>query len=163
MPRTTKRTPKRDWKAAFLAELAATGNVYRSARKAKKPRSEVYKAKAADEGFAAAWAEALVVAVEAMEGEAHRRAFAGTLRPVYQGGKRVGAVREYSDTLTIFLLKAHSAKYRGLDRVVVAGDPAAPVKHDHAVSVTGRIEHLAAAFAGAADRAGEGGVPGDGP
>jgi hypothetical protein len=28
----------------------------------------------------------------------------GTLKPVYQGGKKVGAVREYSDTLLMFLL-----------------------------------------------------------
>lgn len=163
MPRTSTRTAEKDWRPVFLNELAATGNVFRSAKKARKPRSEVYKARDADPGFAAAWGEALAVAVEVMEAEAHRRAFSGTLKPVFQGGKRVGAVREYSDTLAIFLLKAHSPKYRGLDRVVVAGDPAAPVKHDHAVTVAGRIEHLAAAFAGAADREEAGAVPGDGP
>ena len=36
---------------------------------------------------------------------ARRRAAEGTLKPVYQGGKLVGEIREFSDTLLIFLLK----------------------------------------------------------
>lgn len=57
--------------------------------------------------------EALDDAVDDMELEAKRRAFKGTLKPVYQGGEKVGEIREYSDTLAIFLLKAHRPeKYR---------------------------------------------------
>ena len=51
-----------------------------------------------------------------LEDEAVRRAKDGVERPVYQGGKLVGHVQEYSDTLLIFLLKgARPEKYR--DRV----------------------------------------------
>jgi hypothetical protein len=42
---------------------------------------------------------------DALEDEANRRAREGVERPVYQGGKFVGAIREFSDTLLIFLLK----------------------------------------------------------
>lgn len=41
-----------------------------------------------------------------MEDEAFRRAVNGTEKPVYQGKELVGHVREYSDTLMIFMLKA---------------------------------------------------------
>ncbi len=43
----------------------------------------------------------------------HRRAFEGVEEPVFHQGKQCGTIRRYSDTLTIFLLKAHRpAKYR---------------------------------------------------
>jgi len=42
----------------------------------------------------------------AMEREAYRRAVEGNDKPVYQGGKKVGTVKEYSDGLLTFLLKA---------------------------------------------------------
>lgn len=41
-----------------------------------------------------------------LEGEVYRRAAVGVDKPVYQGGKHVGTVREYSDLLLIFLTKA---------------------------------------------------------
>ncbi|HXH86543.1 MAG TPA: hypothetical protein VNI35_06925 [Nitrospira sp.] len=63
--------------------------------------------------FAAAREEALSIAIDLMEGEARRRALEGTLEPVYYGGKPVGAIRRYSDTLLMFLLKAaRPEKYR---------------------------------------------------
>ena len=48
-----------------------------------------------------------------LEPEAIRRAVEGVEKPVYQGGELVGYVREYSDTLLIFLLKGGKPhKYR---------------------------------------------------
>jgi hypothetical protein len=44
-----------------------------------------------------------------MEDEAKRRAFQGVKEAVYQGGKRVGTVQKFSDTLLIFMLK-HNKK-----------------------------------------------------
>jgi hypothetical protein len=117
--RTRTRTPKKapqDWAPAFLEELARCGNV--SATAVKVGRRTVYDRRSTDPVFAAAMKEALDVAVEFMEAEARRRAVDGTLRPVYQGGELVGHVREYSDVLLIFLLKAHRPeKYR--DRAAV--------------------------------------------
>lgn len=161
MGRTANSTPEKDWKPIFLQELARTGNVSTAAKKAKIGRRTAYGARLSDEVFAEAWKECLDIAVELLEEEARRRAAEGCDRPVYQGGKLVGKVREYSDVLLIFLLKAHRPdKYRENSRVVVAGDASAPVKHDH--TITGRIDKLASAFEGAADRAGEGAVSGDG-
>lgn len=48
-----------------------------------------------------------------LEREAMRRAHEGVRKPVYQGGKRVGFIQEYCDTLLIFLLKGlRPEKYR---------------------------------------------------
>ncbi len=41
-----------------------------------------------------------------------RRAVDGVDEPVYQGGKKVGSITRYSDTLLIFLLKANRDKFR---------------------------------------------------
>ena len=49
---------------------------------------------------------------DVLEDEAVRRAKEGVEEPVYQGGKLVGHVQKYSDTLLIFLLKgAKPQKY----------------------------------------------------
>lgn len=160
MTQTRKRTPEKDWRPAFLKELARTGNVLKSCVKAKIARSRAYSAKGEQPDFAAAWDEAVEISVEVLEAEAHRRAVDGTLRPVFQGKSLVGKVREYSDTLLIFLLKARRpGVYRDNSRVIVAGDPSAPLKHEH--TLTSRIDELTDAFAGVADRASEGGAPGN--
>lgn len=104
---TPDLTPKKAWIPRFLPALAEYGNVSKAAKKAKVSRAVVYAERDVNEHFRAAWDAALKIGIEAIEDEAKRRAFEGTLKPVFQGGKRVGSIREYSDTLTIFLLKAH--------------------------------------------------------
>jgi hypothetical protein len=76
-------------------------------------RSTAYQWRSDDADFAAGWDEALDEAADRMEREAFRRAVEGTNEPVYHQGQEVGAVRKYSDTLLIFLLKAaRPEKYR---------------------------------------------------
>ncbi len=59
------------------------------------------------------WAEALREACDILEGEAWRRAVQGVERPIHYQGAQVDTIREYSDTLLIFLLKgARPEKYR---------------------------------------------------
>jgi hypothetical protein len=66
-----------------------------------------------DEAFRAQWDKARDLGADALEDELMRRAKNGTLKPIYQGGHLVGRVREYSNTLGIFLLKgAKPEKYR---------------------------------------------------
>jgi hypothetical protein len=98
------RTAKK--REAFLAALEKTANVSRACQTARIPRRSVYDWREADEEFAKAWEEALERGTDALEDEAIRRAHQGVLKPVYQGGKKVGTIREYSDTLLIFMLKA---------------------------------------------------------
>ena len=58
-------------------------------------------------------AEAREEACDALEAEARRRAVEGVRKPVYYRGEIVGTVKEYSDTLLIFLMKgAMPEKYR---------------------------------------------------
>lgn len=130
--RRTVRTPSKkgkDWASSFLAALAATGNVSGSARSAGVGRRTAYDRRAADESFAAAWGEAMETACDALEAEARRRAHDGVRKPVYQGGKKVGEIREYSDTLLIFLLKGRRREVFG-DRV----------KNEVEMDVAARIE-----------------------
>lgn len=61
-----------------------------------------------------------------LEDEAQRRARDGTQKPIYQGGKKVGIVNEYSDTLLIFLLKARRRGKFG-DKVQHGGDAENPM------------------------------------
>ena len=160
-PPTPRPTPKKGWQQRFISTLVACGNVSRAAVRAKVHRSTAYEEREKSAEFAAAWDDALAAALDLMEGEARRRAFEGTLRPVFYEGAKCGSVREYSDTLMIFLLKAHRPHlYRENTRVVHAGDPASPIKHDHdhAVSVTAEDVALARAVLGGAG----GGVHPDG-
>lgn len=111
MPEMTELTAKK--REAFILALAVTGNVSAACKKAKVSRQTVYLYKREDPAFAAAWDEAEAIYVELLEAEADRRAAKGTLKPVFYKGAKVGTVREYSDTLLMFRLKAlRPDKYR---------------------------------------------------
>lgn len=101
-------TPElRNWKPVFLAALAECPNVTGAARAAGIERQTAYLARQTDQEFAKAWQDALEASTDDLIGEIHRRAVKGVTKPVYQGGVKVGDVQEYSDTLAIFLAKAH--------------------------------------------------------
>jgi hypothetical protein len=115
---TTGTTTKKGWKTDFLAGLEEYGNVSRAADAAGIWRSTAYDEREKSPRFAADWDRALDLGTSALEDEARRRAFEGVEKPIYQGGSLVGQVQEYSDTLLIFLLKAHRPKYRDTSRNV---------------------------------------------
>jgi len=112
-----KRKPRVEFtpevKALFLETLMESGNVSASAKVADVDRHACYYHRADDPLFAAAWDEAMDISVDSLESEARRRGVQGVEKPVYQGGKEVGVIREFSDTLLIFLLKgARPDKYK---------------------------------------------------
>lgn len=109
-------TPKKAWKPRFLEHLRGCANVSRSAREAGVSRKTVYKERDNSETFREAWDDAIEEGLDYLEEEARRRAFEGTLKPVFYKGDEVGYVREFSDTLTIFLLKGRRPEIYG-DRV----------------------------------------------
>ncbi len=75
-----------------------------------------------DPEFAAAWDEACDQGADYLEDEARRRAVDGTDKPVYHQGQMVGTIREYSDTLLIFLLKGRRPeRFRDNFKVEVSG------------------------------------------
>lgn len=97
---------------AFLAAMAQVGNITRAAQMVGINRASHY-VWMDDPEYAQAFEAACDQAVEVMESEAWRRAMQGVEKPVYQGGKLVGSVQEYSDTLLIFQLKGlRPDKYR---------------------------------------------------
>lgn len=94
-------TPKKrkvstnEWHAAYLTALRNSGNVRASCLAAGITRETAYTHRAADATFAAEWESAMEDAIEGLEAAARQRALAS------------------SDTLLIFLLKAHRPdKYR---------------------------------------------------
>lgn len=110
-------TPKKEakpafekWQVVFLKSLRAKGNISAACRKAKIDRKWAYEKRKADPFFKEAWNDALEEATEALELEARRRAEDGVLQYSYHNGKKIGSMRVYSDTLLIFLLKAHNPK-----------------------------------------------------
>lgn len=122
---------------AFLDELAAGNATKHACEAADIGRTTVYELRAADSDFAARWKAAEDEGVEVLEQEARRRAVDGVERPVTIAGERE-LVREYSDTLLIFLLKA---KRPGIYRE--------HFKHEHSGPDGGPIE---LAVAGARDK-----------
>jgi hypothetical protein len=111
------------------------GIVTATCRKTKIGRSTVYDWLAEDPEFAKLKDEAEKEAIELLEGEARRRAHKGTLRPVFYRGEKCGAIREYSDSLMMFILKAKKPEYR--DRVTneITGPDGKPVSNEVNITV----------------------------
>jgi hypothetical protein len=133
LPRTP-RTPKKrardpkDWAPAFLAEFERQHIVTGAAKAAGVGRSTVYERRKADREFATAWADIEERSTELLEREAYRRAAVGTDKPVFQGGEQVGTIKEFSDVLLIFLLKARRpATYREQHKIEHSGPDGGPI------------------------------------
>jgi hypothetical protein len=122
----TMYTPGRLQK--FLEALSVYGNATRAAAENGLAMSHLKRLREKKGEFAAQWTEALERAADGLEDEARRRAVEGVEEPVYHQGVQVGAVRKYSDTLLIFLLKGcRPDVYRERYQVNHAGK----VAHDH--------------------------------
>lgn len=106
-----KVTPER--LSAFCHVLSETCNVGRACKAIEISRQTAYRWRSEMPEFAEAWDQAMKIGVTALEDEAHRRAFEGFDKPIVHQGVIMDTVKEYSDTLAIFLLKAHNPdKYR---------------------------------------------------
>lgn len=142
-----KLTPEK--LTAFCAALAETCNVGRACAAVGISRQTAYNWREADPDFALAWERAMKAGLLALEDEAHRRAFEGTDEPVFYKGYECGSVRKYSDTLAIFLLKAHAPdKYREKTSMELTGANGGPVQ----ISDTERAAKIAAILAAAKAR-----------
>lgn len=116
---TIKRRARRPWKERFLSALRLTGNVRAASAAAGVTRSTAYGQRETDQAFRQAFDDAREEAADRLEQEAFRRAHDGTRRPIGVNGK-THFIREYSDTLLIFLLKAaRPQRYRDNHRVEV--------------------------------------------
>lgn len=121
-----KLTPEK--LTAFCAALAETGVVAKACKAVGISRVTAYEWRDEIPEFAEAWGKALKIGITALEDEAHRRAFDGVQEPIFHQGTQVGAVNKYSDTLAIFLLKAHAPeKYRERAGIELTGRNGGPV------------------------------------
>lgn len=119
MSNLTNHTVKkrRDWQSVFLDSLANTLSVTKACAACRISRPYAYQHRSTHPNFAKAWDDAIDQAVDLAEAEMYRRAVEGIAKPVTVAGKRE-VIREYSDVLLIFALKAHRPeKYR--DRIQV--------------------------------------------
>ncbi len=111
----------------FLEAFARLGNISGAARETHILRKSHYDWMQ-DATYAARFREAEKVAGDALVQEARRRALQGVDRPVFQGGRHVGSVTEYSDTLLMFLMKgAMPNVYR--ERYIAPDPDAAALDH----------------------------------
>lgn len=92
--------------APFLGLIAQGYTISHAAKVAGFSRYAVYRLKADNAAFADALAEAEEAGTQFLEEEARRRAVEGVERPLVSNGQVIATVRDYSDTLLIFLLKA---------------------------------------------------------
>src|SRR5262245_21715267 len=99
-------TGTEDWTPTFLGALEEGLHVRDAAQLANVHFSVVYRRRKGDEAFRNAWAESEELGTQFFEAEAGRRAYHGTLKPVYYKGEVCGDIREYSDQLLMFLLRA---------------------------------------------------------
>lgn len=107
---------------AFCAALSETCNVGKACKAVDISRQTAYRWREEMPAFAEAWDKAMRIGVTALEDEAHRRAFDGIDKPIVHQGVVMDTVKEYSDTLAIFLLKSHNPeKYRDNSKVELAG------------------------------------------
>lgn len=123
-----KLTPER--LAAFCAALATSGgNVSRACEAVDISRMTAYNWREENPEFAAAWDRAKAIGLDALEDEATRRAFEGIDKPIVHQGVITDTIREYSDTLAIFLLKGGKPeKYRERVSQELTGKDGGPVK-----------------------------------
>lgn len=91
----------------FLAALfASAGNVSEACAASGIGRTAAYDWKREDLEFSALWDDVFEKTTDALEQEVYRRAHEGTEKPVFYQGEQCGVVREYSDVLAMFTLKA---------------------------------------------------------
>lgn len=98
---------------AFLEAYAQCATITHAALAAKIGRQTHYNWIKKDSEYRKAFAEAQHEASDALISEARRRAIDGTEKPVYYKGEVCGTIREYSDSLLMFLIKGDQPeKYR---------------------------------------------------
>jgi hypothetical protein len=115
-------------KAEVVATLAKGLSPAAAATAAKVHRSTIYTWREADAAFAAAWDAAYDAGTDVIEDIALKRATVGVQKPVFQGGRQVGTVQEYSDALILATLGRRREQWRAAKtKVELSGKDGGPV------------------------------------
>lgn len=110
--RQTHKKATTAWRDPFLNYLRRGWTVAQACRNAGVAHRVAYDHREKDETFGADWDDELQEGTDILEGEAIRRGFQGYLKPVYQQGRRVGTIREYSDTMASLILKKRNPAFK---------------------------------------------------
>lgn len=130
--RTKMTATKKDEFLVVLRDEA--GNVSAACRAVNLARQTVYDHRDTDADFASAWDAVVQEVADTMERELYRRAVEGVEKPVYQQGRLVGRIREYSDTLLIFGLKGlRPDKYKDRVQAEHSGPAGGPISFSEIV------------------------------
>ena len=145
---------KKDWKTVFFENLSKSPNVSKAAKAAGYTRQWVYHLRNEDPEFAKLWDDALAQSLDTAEGEMYRRAVRGVVKKVFYQGTHIDTVKEYSDTLLIFLLKAHKPEvYREVTRNELTGKNGGPITHKDVTELTDdELARIAAGSSGGATK-----------
>ena len=129
-----------DQKMLFLEHFILLGRVDLATKKIGQHYNWPYVQQRDDPQFAKDFEEARVIAAGHIEDAAYSRAVQGILQPVYQRGQLVGMRREFSDSLTIFLLKGLKPKvYRDHVSVETTGKDGGPIETKQQVGLTDEL------------------------
>ncbi len=105
-------------RARVIAEFAECGRIDLACLRAGCSRDAHYEWLQKFPEYKEAYEQARERAIDLLEAEATRRAHEGVPKPIYQQGRLVGEVQEYSDSLLTFLLKARRPGIYG-DRAAI--------------------------------------------
>ena len=117
----------RGWQGRFLKAMCDLPNITHACEVARVSRNVAYTTRQNDKEFAKAWDDAIEAGIDSLEVAAMDRAKNGVARGIWmkdENGKikKVETVRDYPDSLTQFLLKAHRpGKYREQRDVISLG------------------------------------------
>lgn len=133
-PRPARTRAAATWpletRARFLEALAELGQVRAAARAVGVSPQSAYRLRRKSPAFARAWQDAMDQALDALEETLLDRAMNGVEKPVYYGGKSCGSVRQYSDALAMFLLRARRpetyGRSAGVETVSSSGSSSGP-------------------------------------
>jgi hypothetical protein len=119
---------RKEARELFLEQLRKHGNVTRAAEAIGRKRDTLYIYREAHPDFFQQWHHAVEAFNDGLESEAMRRAVSGVKRPVYQGGKQVGEVTEYSDSILLFMLDRRRYPQKSKHELTGAGGGAITVR-----------------------------------
>ena len=112
----------------FLEHFAQSANLTASCRMAGIERTTVYGWQEHDETFSMRYQQAEAEANDVIRAAIFRRAIVGVDKPLHYQGRlvkdengKLATVKEYSDTLLIFLAKARMPEFRDKQQVEVSG------------------------------------------
>ncbi len=114
-------------KKAFLSAYVEMGNISQAAEAANVSRKVHYDWLKEDPDYVKDFESAHKASGDRLEQEARRRAVQGVDKPIFYKGDQVATIKEYSDTLLIFLMKgAMPEKYK--DRFEHSGNNDKPIR-----------------------------------